>query len=342
MSRFSRRLARMAGYTFFALVLLFVLAVSLTVGWRPLVGPSRRPVTSRRFEPTPTRLQRGQYLVENVALCFGCHTRFDAKGKQVAEFLAPRGSGQVMVDQGGFKVVASNITPDPQTGIGGWSDDEIARAIREGIARDGRALFPMMPYGKFRAMSDEDVASIVVFLRAQKPVHNDPGRTTLPFPVSRLINAAPRPVNQPVPQPDSSNPVAYGNYLVNAVGDCAGCHTPRDNHGNALPHMDLGGGNPFSESGVEVVTANITPDPSGIGYYDEATFVNVMRTGQVRGRKLNAMMPWWAFKNMTDADLKAMYAYLRTVPPVRHRIDNTEAATLCPIDGHKHGLGDRN
>jgi hypothetical protein len=87
MSRFSRRLARMAGYAFFALVLLFVFAVSLTVGWRPLIGPSRRAVTSRRFEPTPARLQRGQYLVENVALCFGCHTRFDAKGKQVAELL---------------------------------------------------------------------------------------------------------------------------------------------------------------------------------------------------------------------------------------------------------------
>jgi mono/diheme cytochrome c family protein len=342
MSGLSRRLARMAGYALIAILLLLVVAISATVGWRPLLGPRMRPVTSRRFEATPARMQRGQYLVENVSLCFGCHTRFDAKGKDVPVLLAGKGSGYVMVNDGDFKVVAPNITPDTETGIGSWSDDEIARAIREGVSRDGRALFPIMPYGDFHKMSDEDLASIVVYLRAQRPVRNDPGRTTLPFPVSRLINAAPQPVNGPVTAPDPSDPVRYGQYLVNVVGDCNGCHTPRDKHGQAIPGMALGGGNPFADSGVTVVSANITPDPSGISYYDEASFVSVMRTGQVRGRKLNVMMPWWAFRNMTDADLKAIYAYLRTIPPVRHRIDNTESATLCPIDGHKHGLGDQN
>jgi mono/diheme cytochrome c family protein len=338
----ARGVARWAAYALITLVLLLVVGISLTVGWRPVFGPKKRALTDRHFESTPARLQRGEYLVENVSLCFGCHTPFDAKGRDVPLFTAAKGSGQTLADKDGFKVVAPNITPDPDTGIGRWTDDELARAIREGIGRDGRALFPMMPYGNFRNMSDDDLASIIVYLRAQKPVRNVPGKTKLPFPVSRLINTAPQPVNAPVPAPDGSNAVAYGKYLAGAVGDCNGCHTPRDNHGQAIPHMDLAGGNLFPESGVTVASANLTPDPSGIAYYDEATFIEVMRTGHVRGRKLNVMMPWWAFKNMTDADLKAIYAYLRTLPPVRHRIDNTETATLCPIDGQKHGLGNKN
>jgi mono/diheme cytochrome c family protein len=342
MAGLMNRLGRIAIYTGLTLIVLLALAVTLTVGWRPILGPKKRAVIDRQFQVTPARLQRGEYLVENVALCYGCHTRFDAKGKEKPVFTAPKGSGQVMVNQANFRVVAPNITPDRNSGIGRWTDDEVGRAIREGISRDGRALFPMMPYANFRNLSDEDIASIVVYLRAQKPAASDIGRTSLPFPVSRLINAAPQPVNGPVAAPNPADPVAYGKYLVTTVADCNGCHTPRDKHGNAIPNMDFGGGNIFDESGVSVVSANITPDPSGIGYYDEATFVQTMRTGRVHARPLNVMMPWWAFKNMTDSDLKAMYAYLRTLKPVRHRIDNSETATLCPIDGQKHGLGDKN
>jgi len=342
MSAVSRRLARGLGYALFSLLVLLAIAITFTVGWRPIFGPSKRAATDRKFEATPARQQRGEYLVEHVSLCFGCHTRFNAKGRDVAEFVAPKGSGQVMVEQGDFRVVASNITPDAASGIGNWSDDELARAIREGIGRDGRALFPMMPYDSFRKISDEDLASIIVYLRSQPAANNHLPPTKVLFPVSRLINSVPRPVHGTVSAPNPAEAVAYGNYLVNTVAHCGGCHTPRDNHGQPLPKMELAGGNAFTESGVPVVSANITPDPSGISYYDEATFLQVMRTGHVRGRKLNAMMPWWAYKGMTDADLKAVYAYLRTVPPVRHRIDNTEPPTLCKIDGQKHGLGDAN
>ncbi len=342
MSAVSRRLARGAGYALLSVAVLLALAITFTVGWRPLFGPSKRATTDQKFASTPERLQRGQYLVEHVALCYGCHTRFDAKGRDTAVFVAPKGSGQVMLNQADFRVVAPNITPDSVSGIGNWTDDEIGRAIREGIGRDGRALFPMMPYESFRNIADEDLASIVVYLRSQPAAQSNLPRTKVPFPVSRLINSAPRPVNAPVAAPDPNNAVAYGKYLVETVAHCGGCHTPRDNHGQPLPHMALGGGNPFSESGVTVVTANITPDPSGISYYDQPTFLQVMRTGHVRGRKLNAMMPWWAYKDMTDADLNAVFAYLRTVPAVRHRIDNTEPPTLCRLDGQKHGLGDKN
>lgn len=337
----ARSIVRFTGYACLVLLVLLAVAISFTVGWRPIIGPRERAVTARHFQPTPERLKRGEYLVEHVSLCYGCHTTFDAKDRAVPQFLEAKGAGRVMADQGDFRVVAPNITPDPETGIGNWTDDELARAIREGIARDGRALFPMMPYKSFRNMSDEDLASVIVYLRAQPAAHHDPGKTHLPFPVSRLINSVPQPVTT-VAAPDSTNPVAYGKYLVTAAGICGDCHTPRDQHGQPIAGMFLAGGNMFDESGRAVASANITPDPSGISYYDEALFQQVMRTSSVKGRKLNIMMPTWAFSGLTDQDLKAIYAYLRTIPPVRHRIDNTEKASFCKIDGQMHGMGELN
>jgi mono/diheme cytochrome c family protein len=336
-----RAVIRFVAYACVLLLLLVAVGITFTVGWRPIIGPRKRALTSRHFQPTPERLQRGQYLVEHISLCYGCHTAFDAKGKDMPQLLEARGAGQVMADQDGMRVVAPNITPDPETGIGNWTDDELARAIREGIGRDGRALFSMMPYRSFRNMSDEDLASIIVYLRAQPAAHHDPGKTHLPFPVSRLINSVPQPVGS-VTAPDPANPVAYGKYLVTAVGVCSDCHTPRDAHGQSIAGMYLAGGNIFPESGRAVASANITPDASGISYYDEALFVSMMRTGWVKGRKLNIMMPTWAFNGLTDHDLHAIYAYLRTIPPVRHRIDNAEKPSLCRIDGQMHGLGEMN
>jgi hypothetical protein len=103
--------------------------------------------------------------------------------------------------------------------------------------------------------------------------------------------------------------------------------------------MEMAGGNPMEEG---VSSANITPDTSGIGYYDEALFVQTMRTGSVRARPLKPIMLWWMFRNMTDDDLKAVFAYLRTLKPVHHLVDNTEKPTQCKRCGQKHGLGDRN
>lgn len=335
----ARTFVRFAGFACVFLLLLLAVGITLTVGWRPVIGPRKRALTNRHFEATPQRLKRGEYLVEHVSLCYGCHTSFDAKGKDVPQLLEAKGAGRALTDEGGFHVVAGNITPDPATGIGNWTDDELARAIREGIGRDGRTLFPMMPYENFRHMSDEDLASVIVYLRSQPPAHNQLPPTHVPFPVSRLINNVPQPVTTVVSAPDPANPAAYGKYLVTAVGICGGCHTPRDNHGQPIAGMYLAGGNVFDESGLAVASSNITPDPSGISYYDEATFVQMIRTGSVKGRKLNVMMPTWAFSGLTDADLKAIFAYLRTIPPARHRIDNTEKASLCKIDGHMHGMG---
>lgn len=337
----ARTFVRFGGYACLLLLLLAAVGITFTVGWRPILGPRKRALTTRHFGPTPERLKRGEYIVEHLALCYGCHTAFDAKGKNMPQFLEAKGAGRIMADQGDFRVVAPNITPDPETGIGNWTDDELARAIREGISRDGRALFPMMPYKTFSHMSDEDLASVIVYLRSQPAARHQLPKTHLPFPVSRLINNAPQPVTT-MAAPDPSNTVAHGQYLVAGAGICGECHTPRDSHGQPVAGMYMAGGNIFDEGGRAVASANITPDPSGISYYDQALFLQMMHTGSVRGRKLDVMMPTWAFGGLNDQDLKAIYAYLRTIPPAHHRIDNAEKPSLCKIDGQMHGMGELN
>jgi hypothetical protein len=113
-------------------------------------------------------------------------------------------------------------------------------------------------------------------------------------------------------------------------------------NGQRLAALDLAGGFLLRGPWGEAASANLTPDPSGIPYYDEALFLEVMRTGYAKARKLNQIMPWWNFRNLTDDDLKAMFAYLRTVPAVKHRVDNSAPPTLCRICGMRHGAGDQN
>jgi mono/diheme cytochrome c family protein len=281
-------------------------------------------------------MQRGDYLVHAVMHCMGCHSKFDLKADP-PDLASTEGSGQVLFEEGGLRIIAPNITSDPETGIGKWSDDAIARAIREGIAVDGSTLFPAMPYEHFRDLSDEDLASIVVFLRSLPPTHSEQPPNKIPFPISRFIQGVPEPVTEAVPEPDMSTPVKRGAYLVK-MATCTDCHTPRDPKFNPISGMEMAGGNPMEG----VYSANITPDASGIGYYDEAQFVQTIRTGSVRARKLKPIMLWWMFRNMTDDDLKAVFAYLRTLKPVHHLVDNTEKPAQCKLCGQKHGLGDRN
>jgi mono/diheme cytochrome c family protein len=240
------------------------------------------------------------------------------------------------------RIIAPNLTPDKETGAGTWSDDALARAIREGIGHDDRTLFPIMPYAHYRNMPDEDLASVVVYLRSLPPVRNQLAKTDVIFPVKYFIRNAPRPITAPVPQPDLSDPVKRGAFLVSLIG-CADCHTPVDNHHNLIPGMDFGGGQIISLPSGKVASANLTPDPSGIPYYDEALFIKTMRTGAVGGvRELNGAMPWMILRNLTDQDLSAMFAYLKTLKPVRHTVDNSLPPTLCPIDGTMHGGGNKN
>jgi mono/diheme cytochrome c family protein len=324
------------------LVIVLAVGITATIGWRPFLGPRSRPLANRVFERTPQRWARGKYLVENVNGCVVCHSPHDWTKHDAPIPLGMEGAGEDMSIFKGLpgRVIAPNLTPDRDTGTGGWTDDALARAIREGIGHDGRALFPMMPYEHFRHLPDEDVASIVVYLRSLLPVRNPLPSTEIIFPVKYLIRSVPEPILAPVAEPDLSDPVKRGAHLVDIAG-CTDCHTQQD-HGQPLAGMEFGGGQIFEGPWGRVATANLTPDPSGIPYYDENLFIQTIRTGYVKARALNQIMPWFVYRNMTDDDLKAIFAYLKTLKPVKHVVDNTEPPTMCEVCRATHGGGDKN
>lgn len=318
------RLKKITAWSMGTLPIALAILITATIGWRPLLGARSRVLTDRKFERTPERLKRGKYLVEGVVGCLDCHSERNGDPKPgEAPVFVHLGGGHIMVNEGGMVVAASNITPDEETGAGTWTDDQFARAIREGIGYDGRTLFPIMPYGDFRALSDEDLASVVVYIRSIEPVQNRPPKPQIPFPVSRLIQSAPEPLLAPVPVTDT-DPISRGRYLTH-IGGCVDCHTPEDKMHRPIKDMEFAGGKEVE--GFPARSANLTPDASGTSYYDEALFVRVMRTGHVGARALNPPMPWWVYRNMSDDDLKAIFAYLRTVKPVHNRVDNSEIAT---------------
>jgi mono/diheme cytochrome c family protein len=336
----ARRWTKVVSMTLVALIVLLSLAITFTVGWRPIVGPNARQLTDRRFEATAPRMERGKYLVTSVTGCVGCHSEQDFSKPGAPPLASQLGAGVVWTDTNTPWLVAPNITPDKETGAGNWSDDTLARAIREGIGHDGRALFPIMPYPEFRKMSDEDLASVIVYLRSLPPIHNQLPTTKIPFPQNFLIQAVPQPLTAPVPAPDQSTAVARGAYLV-LMGGCADCHTPQEK-GNAVEGLDFAGGFVLKGRTGTVASANITPDPSGISFYDENVFLHAMHDGKVGARQLNAIMPWAFYGKMNDDDLKSVFAYLRTLKPVQHRVDNTVPPTLCKKCKMKHGLGENN
>ena len=306
----------------------------------PVAQPTIEPSTSRTFERTQARLERGRYIVEGPAHCFQCHSDVDWKTPGAQPKAGRKGSGTVFPEEIFSWLIAPNITPDAETGAGSWTDDQFARAIREGIGHDGRRLFPMMPYLNFRNMSDEDLASVIVYVRSIQPVRNVLPKTTIPEPAKGMLPPY-QPVPASVPEPDQSTPVKRGQYLA-TLGNCGFCHTPVNQQGLPMTELAFAGGLQFKGPWGELSSANITTDASGISYYDEALFVTALKTGHVGARKLNSLMPWGYFRNMTDEDLKAIYAYLRTLPPVKHRVDNTEPPTECSVCGGKHGFGELN
>ncbi len=193
-----------------------------------------------------------------------------------------------------------------------------ARAIRESIGHDGRALFPLMPYPNFRRLSDEDLASVVVYIRSLPAVRNPLPPTEIASPVKYLIRGAPQPLTEAVPPPDLSTPEGRREYLM-TLASCGDCHSPAVN-GQPDKSKAFSGGMEFKGPWGTVQSANITPDRTGISYYDEKRFIEALRTGSVMGRPLNPIMPWDSYRHMDDEDLKAIFAYLRTVKPVENRV----------------------
>lgn len=309
-----------------------MLAAGSGLAWFALRPPDMRPASTEKIEATPESLARGKYLMHHVADCLACHSdhHFD-------RFAVPMKAGTE--GQGGFPfdsklgvpglVQAQNITQDPETGLGAWTDGEILRATREGVNRKGEALFPMMPYEYFRSMSDEDARSIVVYLRTMKPVPHAVAKRQLDFPVNLLIKFSPKPLTGPVSSPDPKDTVAYGKYLV-TIGTCRDCHTPHDDKGQAIAGMDFSGGWEMPGPWGRVVTANITPDPDNyMGQASREEFIGRFKSFEgmdgenapVAPPGRNTLMAWPRYAGMTPEDLGAIYDYLKTVKPIKKKVN---------------------
>ena len=316
---------------FLLIAVAFVLVlVGLAVAFLSLRGPNVAQPSPIVVEMSPKNIERGRYLYENLMHCAGCHgdndyTRFAGPVKE-----GRNGAGTIFPKELGLPgtIVPSNITPDKATGIGNWTDGEKIRAIREGISKDGRALFPMMPYSDYRKITDDDVYALVAYLNSLPPVNNPLPKTSIAFPVSLMIKGVPQPV-VPVKDVDRMNKVKYGEYLV-TLGGCRGCHTPEE-HGQLVAGKHFEGGRMFNVGFARVVSANITKDEqSGIGRWSETQFVEKFAQYRDYARKGSpkvsnedfTLMAWVNYSQLPDEDLRAIYTYLRTQPALYNAVDS--------------------
>jgi len=281
-----------------------------------LVGPSVLPVSA---DDPAAMVKRGDYLVNGPVACSNCHaTR--AQDNSILPGMEFAG-GFKLVDPM-FEVYMANITPDKDTGIGTWTDEQIITAIREGKSREGKIIFPPMPVPTYNNMSDDDVKAIVSYLHTIKPVHHEVPESKYNIPQQAM------PPAKGLPAPPASDKVAYGRYIVTALAHCFECHTGPDEHGVPdFQHLMGAGGLLITLApGVTMKTANITPDPdTGIGKWSDADIKKAIVEGvSPTGGHLSPPMPYPFFKNMTPEDLDAVVAFIRTIPPIKNVVERTD------------------
>jgi mono/diheme cytochrome c family protein len=311
-----------------AVFIVLIIAVSLLLTYVSTALPNVGPAPDIKIEQTTERIERGKYLSNNVAVCMHCHspqenTKFTHPIN--AEMLGA--GGNRFGPEEGFpgNYYASNLTP---SNLSSWSDGEIYRAITEGVGKDGRALFPIMPYPNYAQMEQEDVYSIIAYLRTLEPVKHEVPASESFFPMNFIVNTIPTDVELSNQKIDKADPVSLGKYLV-TTASCMDCHTPKE-QGADIPGMTFAGGMEFPmEDGSITRTANITPDMNtGIGSWTEEQFVNRFKEyadssfiyHEVEKGQFNTAMPWSMYSKMSEQELKAIYAYLRTADPVEHLV----------------------
>ena len=311
-----------------ALVILVVVIIAGGLFYLNSSFPKVGEAKDVKVEITPERLVRGEYLVNNVALCVDCHGERDFNYLNGPLKPGTKGSGgEKWTEEMGLPgtFYALNITP---AAIGDWTDGELIRTITTGVNKDGRALFPIMPYMNYRTMDQEDLYSIVAYIRSLDPVEKTYPEAAFKFPFSMILKTIPKEADLQ-PKPDTSNVVAYGKYIV-TMASCNDCHTPMNDKGQFIEGMYLAGGQEFPLPGGIVRPMNITPDKeTGIGEWDKQTFIErfkmyddpSMHEIPVAQGEFNSLMPWLQYAGMTERDLGAIYEYLRTVPPVKNQVE---------------------
>lgn len=280
-----------------------------------------------KVEITPERIARGKYLAYNVVGCMDCHALRD--WTKYAGPITPGTEGKggdKFSREMGFpgNIYTKNITP---AAISNWTDGELIRAITQGVNKKNEALFPLMPYLNFNHLSQEDLYSIVSFIRSLPPINNNIPERELDFPLNLIVRTMPLQTYTPG-MIDKKDPVNYGKYLV-TIASCNECHTPAK-EGEPLPGMMLAGGQEFNLPFGTIRTPNLTPDTeTGIGKWTKEEFIDRFksfdsdsaRNISVKPDEFNTIMPWTFYGGMTREDLGAIYDYLRTIKPVHHQVN---------------------
>lgn len=254
-----------------------------------------------------TPLERGTYLVRGIAGCGNCHSTQGPEGPVEGMELAGMPNFFTLPEA---EISTPNITPDPETGIGKWTDEEIITAIRDGRHPDGRMLGPFMPFEMYRNISDTDVQAMVAYLRSVPAVRHEVPRSEFKMPIPESYG----PPVKHVPDVPKNDQVAYGAYLAGPVGHCIECHTPWTPEGPDYANNLGAGGNEFPGPWGVSVSRNITP--TGLSGFTDQEIKTMITTGvHPDGSKLMPPMGFAYYANISKADLDAIVAYLRTLPP---------------------------
>lgn len=319
-------------------ILFIVAAAILTIilgslAYLKFALPNTSEPEELKIEYTEARIERGRYLAHSVSVCMDCHSKRDwskFSGPLVAGTL---GQGGERFDQsvgmpGIF--ISKNITP---FGIARYTDGELYRVITEGVTKEGKAMFPLMPYPYYGKMDREDIFSIIAYIRTLPAINHQVQDSQPDFPMSLILNTLPKPA-QPQVRPELTDQLKYGAYMANAAG-CVECHTPVDK-GIIIPEKSFSGGREFLfPDGSLLRSSNITFDEqTGIGKWSEESFVKRFKAyadssyqaPAVAAGEFNSVMPWTMYGTMKEDDLKAIYHYLKSVSPIENKVEKFVAA----------------
>jgi mono/diheme cytochrome c family protein len=303
-----KKFKRIAKWTGIVLLVIIVGLTITTAARQNLKYDAPYPVITASTDTSV--INRGKHLVYSTAHCINCHYAGNADSLLAL--------GQDVPLTGGFefglpvgKIYSKNITPDVETGIGKYSDGEIARLLRYGVKANGTAVFDFMP---FHNMTDEDLTAVISFLRSQKPIHNvvpEHKPNLLGYVVKAFMVRPVGPTGEVAKAINRDTSAAYGEYLTMYVSECNGCHTKRDMAGNYIGESFAGGND------IEgYITPNLTPDSSGrIFNWSKQNFIDRFRMGKLLPK---SPMPWNSFRGMTDDELTAIFHYLKNLKPVRN------------------------
>jgi mono/diheme cytochrome c family protein len=322
-----KKLLKILGIILCSIILIVIAIIAYIKIALPDVGPA--PELS--VDKSPAKVERGRYLANSVMSCMDCHSKRDVTEYSMPMVQSTRGQGGERFDQTmGFPGVfySANITP---AGISSWTDGEIYRAITTGVRKNGKPIFPVMPYHAYGFANPEDVKSVIAYLRSLQPIDNVVPQSSADFPMNIILNTVPVKA-EPMQIPAPGDSLANGKYLF-TIAACHDCHTPFEK-GKFDENLALAGGRSFPVPGGIVTSANITPDKeTGIGswtkeffvqhfamYRDSATAHRPVTPGEVQ-----SMMPWTLYANMTNSDLANIYTYIQTLTPIKHSVTKWKA-----------------